>query len=111
MCGRFLAGIAGSNLAGGMDVSRECCVLSGRGLCDEPITRPEQSYRMWCVCDLETSAMRRPAYGCPVMKKKSEEHHLLLAVDSLILLTQLTQSTAHARGEEAQEVTKNFYWP
>ena len=33
----------------------ECCVLSGRGLCDELITRPEESYRMWCVvvCDLE----------------------------------------------------------
>ena len=33
------------------------CVLSGRGLCDEPITRPEESYRLWCVvvCDQETS--------------------------------------------------------
>jgi hypothetical protein len=33
----------------------ECCVLSGRGLCDELITRPEESYRMWCVVmyDLE----------------------------------------------------------
>ena len=32
-----------------------CCVLSGRGLCDELITRPEKSYRLWCVvvCDLE----------------------------------------------------------
>jgi len=36
-------------------------VLSGRGLCDELITRPEESYRLWCVvvCDLETSWMRR----------------------------------------------------
>jgi len=36
--------------------------LSGRGLCDELITRPEESYRLWCVvvCDLETSKMRRP---------------------------------------------------
>jgi hypothetical protein len=40
----------------------ECCVLSGRGLCDELITFPEESHRMWCVvvCDLETSIMRRP---------------------------------------------------
>jgi len=31
--------------------------LSGRGLCDELITRPEESYRLCCVvvCDLETS--------------------------------------------------------
>ena len=45
-----------------MSVCCECCVLSGRGLCDELITRPEESYRLWCVveCDLETSLMRRP---------------------------------------------------
>jgi len=40
-----------------MFVCCECCVLSGRGLCDELSTRPEQPYRLWCVvlCDLETS--------------------------------------------------------
>jgi hypothetical protein len=27
----------------------ECCVLLGEGLCDGPITRPEESYRVWCV--------------------------------------------------------------
>jgi hypothetical protein len=46
-----------------MFVCFKCCVLSGRGLCDELITRPEDSYRLWCVvvCDLEkTSRMRSP---------------------------------------------------
>ena len=45
-----------------MSVCCECCVLSGRGLCDELIIRPEESYRLWCdvMCDLETSGMRRP---------------------------------------------------
>jgi len=45
-----------------MFVYCECCVLSGRGLCDELLTRPKESYRLWCVvvCDLETSWMRRP---------------------------------------------------
>jgi hypothetical protein len=44
-----------------MSVCCECCVLSGRGLCDELITHPEDSYRLWCVvvCDLETSRMRK----------------------------------------------------
>jgi hypothetical protein len=32
-----------------MSVSCECCELSGRGLCDGLITRPEESYRVWCV--------------------------------------------------------------
>jgi hypothetical protein len=46
-----------------MLVSCECCVLSGRGLCDEPIPRPEESYRLWCVsqCDqkeLKTSTLK-----------------------------------------------------
>ena len=33
----------------------ECRVLSGRGLCDELITRPEETYRLCCVflCDQE----------------------------------------------------------
>jgi len=37
-----------------MFVCCECCVLSGRGLCDKLITRPEESYRPWCVvvCEL-----------------------------------------------------------
>ena len=37
-------------------------MLSGRGLCDELITRLEKSYRLWCVvvCDLETSRMGAP---------------------------------------------------
>ena len=51
----------------------ECCVLSGRGLWDELITRPEESYRLWCVvvCDLETSGMSRPwpNKGCRAKNK------------------------------------------
>ena len=40
----------------------ECRVLSGRGLCDEVITRPDESYRLCCVvvCDLETSRIGAP---------------------------------------------------
>jgi len=36
--------------------------LSGRGLCDELITRPEEFYRLCCVvvCDLETSRRGAP---------------------------------------------------
>ena len=37
-------------------------MLSGRSLCDELITRPEESYRLCCVvvCDLETSRLSAP---------------------------------------------------
>jgi hypothetical protein len=37
-----------------------CCVLSGRSLCDELITLPEESYRLWrvVVCDQEIFVIR-----------------------------------------------------
>jgi len=50
-----------------MFVCCECCVLSDRDLRDGLITRPEKSYRLWCVIvrDVETSNTRRlkPATG------------------------------------------------
>ena len=56
----------------------ECCVLSGRGLCDVLIIRPEECYRLWCVvvCDLETSWMRRPwpTGDCCAEKKRMYEY-------------------------------------
>jgi hypothetical protein len=56
------AGIAGSNPAVSMNVGFECCVFLVRSLCVGLITRPEESYRLWCdfVCDLETLWVRRP---------------------------------------------------
>ena len=64
VCCRSLAGIVGSNPARGMDVCVECCVLSGRGLCDELITRPEESYRIrFGVSECDREAM---------VKKKAE---------------------------------------
>jgi len=76
-----------------MFVCCECCVLSGRGLCDELITRPEEYYRLWCVivCDLETSKEEaksplkgceyKPTVGCDAEreKKKFKEQQVLNA--------------------------------
>jgi len=52
-------------------------VLSGRGLFDELITRPEESYRMWCVvvCDLETSRIGAPyIYDISSLRVKYFDH-------------------------------------
>jgi len=72
----------GSNPTGSMDVCRECCVLSGRGLCDGLITRPEESYRLWCVeCDLETLVNEEAlAHGGSRAKKKVLKLRLLVQV-------------------------------
>jgi len=48
--------------------------LSGRGLCDELITRPEESYRLCCVvvCDLETSRIGAPyIYNVRLLRVKA----------------------------------------
>ena len=52
-------------------------MLSGRGLCDELITRPEESYRLWCVvvCDLETSRMGAPyTYDISSLRVNTSAH-------------------------------------
>jgi hypothetical protein len=44
-----------------MSVSCECCVLSGRGLCDELVPRPGGPTECGVSeCDCEASIMRRP---------------------------------------------------
>ena len=73
--GRWLAGIAGSNPAGVMDVCYECCVLSGSGLCRADHWSRGVLPRAVCLteCDREASIMRRlwPTRGCCFMKKSS----------------------------------------
>ena len=63
-------------------------MLSGRGLCDELITCPEESYRLCCVdvCDLETSrigAIYIYIYDISSLRVKSEslETHFYLSAD------------------------------
>ena len=59
VCGCSLAGIAGSNPAGGTDVRLLWVfVLSRRGLCVRLITRPEESYWVWRV-------IMKPRCGSP----------------------------------------------
>jgi hypothetical protein len=41
-----------------MSVSCQCCVLSGTGLCEGPITHPEESYRV-CVRVIECDQVQQ----------------------------------------------------
>ena len=74
----------------------ERCVLSGRGLYDELINRPEESYRLWCVvvCDLETSWMRRPwPTGELLPKKETIESRKAVALIYYLLCRHYTIGT------------------
>jgi hypothetical protein len=72
-----------------MFVCCECGVLSGRGFCDDLITRPEESYRLWCVfvCDLEKlknqEAMIR--VGSQRHKKKKSFNYITPIYDITLL--------------------------
>ena len=56
-----------------MSVSYECCVLRCRGICDVLITRLEEPYRVWCVCNCEASVMRRswPTWGGGMLRHRN----------------------------------------
>ena len=74
-----------------MSVCCKCCVLSGRGLCDKPTTRPEESYQLWCVvCSLDNTSLvneeegQGPLWG----------YHAGGGDESRLLITQLSRYTA-----------------
>src|SRR5215475_11652123 len=73
----------------------ECRVLSCRGLCDEPITRPEESYRLCCVvvCDLETSRIGAP-YTYDISSLRVNESFVLTNVASHFPPARLTYKTS-----------------
>jgi hypothetical protein len=70
----------GSNPTGGMDVCL-LCVLSGRGLCDELITRPEESYRLCrvVVYDQETS-YDKEAIACAGLQSQRKQQTYILDI-------------------------------
>jgi hypothetical protein len=84
VCGPSLVGLTGSNPAGVITVHCECCVLSGIGSCDQLITRPEESYWVWCVvCDLETWSMRMP--WLPLRRIYLCSYHYAMKINNLVL--------------------------
>jgi hypothetical protein len=75
--------------------------LSGRGLCDELTTRPEESYRLCCVvvCDPQTEKIGAPCiylyiYDISSLRVKKESSFLIGAQDSH-LQTVTTPKTAY----------------
>ena len=74
--------------------------MSGRGLCDELITHPEESYRLWCalVCDLETIKIfvneeeeAMPTRGLLRQEKKYRKY-TLMDCQYLVLLLSTTDA-------------------
>jgi hypothetical protein len=77
----------------------DCCVLSGRDLCNKPITHPEESYQLWCVvvCDLETSWMRRPwsHWGGGAVVPKTNKQTLFYMIAEVYVILYFVISLMH----------------
>ena len=69
-----------------MFVCCKCCVLSGRCLCDELITRPEESYRLWCVVvyDLEPREWGGPGPLGAVTPKANSHNYAIFNLATLL---------------------------
>jgi hypothetical protein len=69
-----------------MSVCCECCVLSDRGLCDELITRPEESYRLWCVFVYDLENLVNEEAMARVGPQGQKKYTVVRRVRDLVLL-------------------------
>jgi hypothetical protein len=49
-------------------------VLSGRGLCDWPIPRPEESYRLWCVSECDQVKIKTFYTNCEQVGRRGKDY-------------------------------------
>jgi hypothetical protein len=57
-----------------MFVSCTMFVLSGRGLCDGPITRPEESHRLWCVSECDQVDIKTLYSYCEQVGRRGKDY-------------------------------------
>ena len=88
------------------------------GLCDEPITRPEESYRLWCVvvCYLETPKMKRPFPALGRSAKRQNKNGKVHSFDSFNVVTSIKVKLGNGRcscprGEEEMEISGQLHTP
>jgi hypothetical protein len=61
-----------------MFVSCTVFVLSGRGLCDGPIPRPEESYRLWCVSECDKVKIKTLNTCCEQVGRRGKDYETRL---------------------------------
>jgi hypothetical protein len=57
-----------------MFVSCTVFVLSGRGLWDGPIPRPEESYRLWCVSECDQVKIKTLYTCCEQAGRRAKDY-------------------------------------
>jgi hypothetical protein len=91
-----------------MFVSCTVFVLSGRGLCDGPIPRPEESYQLWCVSECDQVENKKPRNLLWVGRRRKyyETNHHLWPVWHGRPYQQLRYSQNNSRGHLTSKYVK-----
>jgi hypothetical protein len=55
-------------------------VLSGGGLCDGPIPRPEESYRLWCVFECDQAKIQTLYTSCEQVGRRGKDSEFPFSV-------------------------------
>ena len=98
VCGRSFAGIAASNPAGGIVVYCECCVLSGRGLCDGLVRGLLPTVVCLIECDRGTGRGGPGPLGLPSYTLQYEGWNFNFGNTPLDWIQELLQSRANTAG-------------
>jgi hypothetical protein len=76
-----------------MSVSCTVFVLSGRGLCDGPIHRPEEPYRLWCVCECDQVQIHNLDNYCEQVGKRGKDYVMIFLCSNQCHLASLSVTT------------------
>jgi hypothetical protein len=73
-----------------MFVSFTVFMLSGRGLCDGPIPRPGDSYRLWCVCGCDQVKIKTLYTCCEQVGRRRKDYETKFRSSSSVNCRQIT---------------------
>jgi len=96
-----------------MFVCWDCCVLSGRGLRDELISRPEESYRLWCVVVSDLENLKNEEAMTRVGSQRHRKRNIYIYIYIYITCgasTQFQGMTSPYGAPRSHSETNTFYW-
>jgi hypothetical protein len=62
-------------------------VLSGRGLCDGLIPRPEESYRLWCVSEYDQMKINNLDTCCEQVGRRGKDYETKQFSQPMIIIS------------------------
>jgi hypothetical protein len=93
-----------------MLVSCTVFVLSGRGLCDGPITRPEESYWLWCVSQCDQVKIKKNLYTHSEQVGRRGKDYEKITTGSICLQVHMHWYIARFMAQKRKKKEKKEIW-